>query len=155
MQNVLSVIENNLYPLISKNCVYASFCTKMDSVSLLQPLHNLSSTIFFSQQRTPRLTIHLTSSLKPLPSKRLNLSKPSTLTFALAESDSPQPLETSSKSLLLQLSVSDKNSVFWLMMSQKKNWNIVLCCVVLCCCRSVLIFQQITSSSYQVIFVSM
>nr|XP_018483884.1 PREDICTED: uncharacterized protein LOC108854743 [Raphanus sativus] len=76
----------------------------MDSVSLLQPLHNLSSTIFFSQQRTPRLTIHLTSSLKPLPSKRLNLSKPSTLTFALAESDSPQPLETSSKSLLLQLS---------------------------------------------------
>ncbi|KAJ0234469.1 hypothetical protein HA466_0274850 [Hirschfeldia incana] len=76
----------------------------MDSVGLLQPLHNLSSTIFFSQQRSPRLMIHFVSSLKPLPSKRLNLSKPSTRTFALAESDSPQPLETSSKSLLLQLS---------------------------------------------------
>lgn len=77
----------------------------MDSLGLVQPLHKLSSTIFFSRQRrSPRL-IPFSSSLKPpLPSKRLNLSKPFTLTFALAESDSPQPLETSSKSLLLQLS---------------------------------------------------
>ncbi|KAF8086721.1 hypothetical protein N665_0614s0005 [Sinapis alba] len=75
----------------------------MDSLGLLQPLHNLSSTIFFSKQRSCRL-IHSTASLKPLPSKSLNLSKPSTLTFALAESDSPQPSETSSNSLLLQLS---------------------------------------------------
>ncbi|CAN7136001.1 unnamed protein product [Brassica rapa subsp. narinosa] len=77
----------------------------MDSLGLVQPLHKLSSTIFFSRQRrSPRL-IPFSSSLKPpLPSKRLNLSKPSTLTFALAESGSPQPLETSSKSLLLQLS---------------------------------------------------
>ncbi|RID65692.1 hypothetical protein BRARA_D00874 [Brassica rapa] len=77
----------------------------MDSLGLVQPLHRLSSTIFFSRQRrSPRL-IPFSSSLKPpLPSKRLNLSKPFTLTFALAESDSPQPLETSSKSLLLQLS---------------------------------------------------
>ncbi|KAG5400182.1 hypothetical protein IGI04_014789 [Brassica rapa subsp. trilocularis] len=76
----------------------------MDSLGLVQPLHKLSSTIFFSRQQSHRL-IPFSSSLKPpLPSKRLNLSKPFTLTFALAESDSPQPLETSSKSLLLQLS---------------------------------------------------
>ncbi|CAH8385681.1 unnamed protein product [Eruca vesicaria subsp. sativa] len=75
----------------------------MDSLVLLQPLHSLTSTIFFSQQRSCGLS-HFTSSLKRLPLKRLNLSKPSTLTFALAESDSPQPLETSPKSLLQQLS---------------------------------------------------
>ncbi|CAG7906254.1 unnamed protein product [Brassica rapa] len=77
----------------------------MGSLGLVQPLHKLSSTIFFSRQRSSHRLIPFSSSLKPpLPSKRLNLSKPFTLTFALAESDSPQPLETSSKSLLLQLS---------------------------------------------------
>ncbi|XP_013731846.2 uncharacterized protein LOC106435495 [Brassica napus] len=76
----------------------------MDSLGLVQPLHKLSSTIFFSRQRRSPRVIPFSSSLKPLPSKRVNLSKPSTLTFALAESDSPKPLETSSKTLLLQLS---------------------------------------------------
>ncbi|KAG7543601.1 hypothetical protein ISN45_Aa07g035030 [Arabidopsis thaliana x Arabidopsis arenosa] len=72
------------------------------SLSLLQPLHSLSSsTLFFSQP-----SFHFSSSLKPHKSKRLNLSKSLTLRFALTESDSTKPLETepSSKSLLLQLS---------------------------------------------------
>ncbi|ESQ47340.1 hypothetical protein EUTSA_v10027857mg [Eutrema salsugineum] len=77
----------------------------MDSLLLLQPLYSLSATHFFSQHRSFRLIHHCSSSPKPLLlSKRRNLSKPLTLPFALAESDSPQPLETSSKSLLLQLS---------------------------------------------------
>ncbi|CAH8277247.1 unnamed protein product [Arabidopsis lyrata] len=72
------------------------------SLSLLQPLHSLSSsTLFFSQP-----SFHFSSSLKPHKSKRLNLSKSLTLRFALTESDSTKPLETepTSKSLLLQLS---------------------------------------------------
>ncbi|KAG7548258.1 hypothetical protein ISN44_As12g034530 [Arabidopsis suecica] len=73
------------------------------SLSLLQPLHSLSSsTLFFSQP-----SFHFSSSLKPHKSKRLNLSKSLTLRFALTESDSTKPLEEtepSSKSLLLQLS---------------------------------------------------
>ncbi|CAL9224642.1 unnamed protein product [Arabidopsis halleri] len=72
------------------------------SLSLLQPLHSLSSsTLFFSQP-----SFHFSSSLKPHKSKRLNLSKSLTLRFALTESDSTKPLETepSSKSFLLQLS---------------------------------------------------
>jgi len=80
------------------------------SISLLQPLHSLSSsTLFFSQP-----SFHFSSSLKPNKSKRHNLSKSLTLRFALTESDSTKPLEIeepSSKSLLLQLSVS-LNSVF-------------------------------------------
>ncbi|CAH2079596.1 unnamed protein product [Thlaspi arvense] len=71
----------------------------MDSLRLLQPLNSL----FFPQQRSSRL-IHLSTSLKPLLSKKRNLSKPLTLTFALTESNSPQPLQTNSKSLLLELS---------------------------------------------------
>uniref|UniRef100_A0A1J3HID1 LOW protein: ammonium transporter 1-like protein n=2 Tax=Noccaea caerulescens TaxID=107243 RepID=A0A1J3HID1_NOCCA len=74
----------------------------MTSLRLLQPLHCLSSTLFFSQPSF-RL-IQFSSSLKPSLSRRRNLSKPLTLSFALKESDSPQPVETSSKSLLLQLS---------------------------------------------------
>ncbi|KAL9281479.1 hypothetical protein AtEden1_Chr5g0120661 [Arabidopsis thaliana] len=73
------------------------------SISLLQPLHSLSSsTLFFSQP-----SFHFSSSLKPNKSKRHNLSKSLTLRFALTESDSTKPLEIeepSSKSLLLQLS---------------------------------------------------
>lgn len=73
------------------------------SISLLQPLHSLSSsTLFFSQP-----SFHFSSSLKPNKSKRHNLSKSLTLRFALTESDSSKPLEIeepSSKSLLLQLS---------------------------------------------------
>ncbi|CAA7055775.1 unnamed protein product [Microthlaspi erraticum] len=48
--------------------------------------------------------IRFSSSLKPSLSRRRYLSKPLTLSFALKESDSPQPVETSSKSLLQQLS---------------------------------------------------
>ncbi|KAL1197137.1 hypothetical protein V5N11_002785 [Cardamine amara subsp. amara] len=77
----------------------------MASLHFLQPLHSLSSSTLFFSQPSFRL-MHFSSSLKSNKSKRLNLSKSLTLTFALTESsDSPQPLETpSSKSLLLQLS---------------------------------------------------
>ncbi|XP_010435565.1 PREDICTED: uncharacterized protein LOC104719351 [Camelina sativa] len=73
----------------------------MASLHLLRPLHSLSSSkLFFSQP-----SFHFSSSLKPNYLKRHNLSKSLTLRFALTESDSiDQPLETSSKSLLLQLS---------------------------------------------------
>ncbi|XP_010440843.1 PREDICTED: uncharacterized protein LOC104724095 [Camelina sativa] len=73
----------------------------MASLHLLRPLHSLSSSkLFFSQP-----SFHFSSSFKPSNSKSHSLSKSLTHLFALTESDSiDQPLETSSKSLLLQLS---------------------------------------------------
>ncbi|KFK31876.1 hypothetical protein AALP_AA6G170200 [Arabis alpina] len=67
----------------------------------LQPLHSLSSTLFFSKPRS-----HFSSSLKP---RNHNLSKSKSLTLksALTESDSSKPLDddnttSKSSSLLLQ-----------------------------------------------------
>lgn len=127
-----------------------STLTPMASLHLLQPLTFLSShsAPLFSQYSNP-------ISFRPsFPKNPFPLKKSLTLSFALAESDSPKSLPPDPQLLLQELAVS-MAFISNFLLSDSLTSCLIFCFDCNFLYRTVLTFQEITLRSFPVIFVLM